>query len=398
MALNYELSLPRRVVFGWGRCTEIGRLARELGRNAVCVYGSRTLERSGITASLEKSLRESGVTIVDTLRISNEPTVLDVDDAVRQLRSPGKVESLVLLAIGGGAALDLAKAVAGMTPQPQFETVRDYLEGVGQGLTLEANPLPILAMPTTAGTGSEATKNAVIASYDPPFKKSLRDDRLIPEIVLLDPELTVSCPAKITAESGMDAITQLFESYVSRSGGSRNAGPFIQVLCEQGLTEAWQSLAEAVNNPTSQVAREKMMHAAFLSGICLANAGLGMAHGISPALGSICRVSHGAACALLLPWTLRTNAEICRTEYARLARLILVTEKRNATDEVLVERLIEEVENLCRTVGVVQKLADFGVTSDQIPEIAAQSFGSSMRNNPRTLTQEELVEILRNSS
>ena len=388
---HYSLSLPSRVLFGWGRRAEIGNLVRELGRDVVCVYGSRTLEQSGVTTSMEESLRQSGVTIVETLRISREPTVHDVDDAVRSLHSSGKAKPSVLLALGGGAAIDLAKAVAGMTPQPRYDSIRDYLEGVGRGFVMEADPLPILAVPTTSGTGSEATKNAVIGSYDPPFKKSLRDERLLPKIVLLDPELTVSCPAKITAESGMDAITQLFESYVSRK-----TCPFVQGLCEQGLVAAWHSLSEAVHNPASQAAREKMMHAAFLSGICLANGGLGMAHGVAPALGSICRVSHGAACALLLPWTIRTNAEVCRAEYARLARLLLVTEKRNTTDEILVERLIEEVENLCHVVGVAGRLADLGVTNDQIPEIAAQSFGSSMQSNPKTLTQEELVEILRN--
>ena len=390
---SWDLSLPNRIVFGWGRRREIGNLVRESGNAVVCVYGSRSLARSGVTAELEDLLRESGVTIAETLWISREPTVGDVDDAVRRLRGCGGTLPPTVLAFGGGAALDLAKAVAAMVPQPRFETVRDYLEGVGQGFVIEADPLPIFAVPTTAGTGSEATKNAVIASYDPPFKKSLRDLRLVPRTVLLDPELTVSCNAKITAESGMDAITQLFESYVSLRGDQKSP-PFVQALCEQGLVMAWHSLAEAVKNPASQAAREKMTYAAFLSGVCLANGGLGMAHGVAPALGSICGVTHGAACALLLPITLRTNAEVCRREYARLARLILATEKRNASDEFLVERLIDEVQNLCHTVGVARKLTDLGVTAGQIPKIAAHSFGASMHTNPRTLTQEELVAIL----
>ncbi len=387
--MKYELTLPQTVVFGPGRLGEIGSLSAKLGRDAIFVCGSRTLEKSGVVQKIRESLHADGVRIVDTLMISREPTVQDVDEAVGRCRTGmGKTASF-LLAFGGGAALDLAKAVAGMIPQQRFETVRDYLEGVGRGWTMEADPLPILAVPTTSGTGSEATKNAVIASYDPPYKKSLRDPGLVPKTVLIDPELTLSCPAKITAASGMDAITQLFESYVST-----HTQPFTRALCEQGLVLAWNSIVEAIETPNSITARENMAHAAFLSGICLANAGLGMAHGIAPALGTIGRVSHGAACAFLLPLTLRTNAETCQTEYARLARLLLGTKIDNETDESIVSRLIEQVEKLCDKIGATRRLSDFGVTRAMIPEIAANSLGSSMVNNPVPLTAQDVAELL----
>ena len=387
----FDLALPQRVVFGWGRRSEIGSLAKTLGNTAICVCGSRSLQRLGVMASLHDSLRANGVSVVDTITVSREPTVEDVDDAVKRLQNVGKQAFIIV--VGGGAAMDLAKAVAGMIPQPQFETVKDYLEEVGRGLTMNMTPLPILAVPTTSGTGSEATKNAVIGSFDPPFKKSLRDERLIPKIVLLDPELTTFCPAKITAESGMDAITQLFESYVSRK-----TQPFTQALCEQGLVLAWRSLAEAVADPVSQTARENMAYAAFLSGVCLANAGLGMAHGIAPALGTIGHVTHGAACALLLPLTLRCNAKVCQTEYARLARLLLPAEKQSNSDEILVERLIEDTENLCVRIGVPRRFSDVGITESDISKIAANSFGSSMKSNPRTFTVEELIDLFREMS
>ncbi len=205
-----------------------------------------------------------------------------------------------MLAIGGGAAIDLAKAAGAMAANDQSPTVKDYLENVGRDLKIVNPPLPVLAMPTTAGTGAEATKNAVISSYDPPFKKSLRDDRLMPRIALVDPELTVSVPANVTAASGMDAITQLFESYISRK-----ARPIPQALAVQGLKIAIPAIVEAVEKPDSRTAREAMAHAALLSGMALANSGLGMAHGVAPALGIHCRVPHGVACALMLPVALR---------------------------------------------------------------------------------------------
>ena len=172
-------------------------------------------------------------------------------------------------------------------------------------------------MPTTAGTGAEATRNAVISSYDPPFKKSLRDDRILPRIALIDPELTVRVPPEVTAASGMDAITQLIESYISRK-----AQPIPQALAVQGLLLAVPAIAEAVENGRSRPARERMSHAALLSGLALANSGLGLAHGIAPALGIHCRVPHGMACAVMLPSALRINRDVRQAELATLARLL----------------------------------------------------------------------------
>ncbi|MHC4398823.1 MAG: iron-containing alcohol dehydrogenase [Planctomycetota bacterium] len=387
-SMAYDFVAPRQIVFGWGRRRELPELAKALGRRALVICGSRTLVAQGVLDEIQIGLWQAGIDAVPLDTIRREPEVEDVDRAAEKVRRIGPAEGDFMLAVGGGAAIDLGKAVAAMAVNRESPTVRDYLEGVGRGLKLVHDPLPVLAMPTTAGTGCEATKNAVISSYDPPFKKSLRDNRMTPQIALVDPELTVSVPPETTAASGMDAITQLFESYISRK-----ARPIPRALAMQGLRLAVPSIAEAVRDGSSRDAREKMAHAALLSGMALANSGLGMAHGVAPALGIHCRVPHGAACAVMLPVALRTNAPARRADLARLAR-VLLGDAESASPEAAVERLIAHVEGLCQTVGVPQRLSDLGVTGEQIPAIAASSRGSSMSGNPTELSDEQLIEIL----
>jgi len=388
----YDLLLPRKIVFGAGRRREIGILAKPLGNRAILVIGSRTLEKLGIVQQLIGDLEESGISILTTKTISHEPETSDVDQLIDRLRSSLLPHDFVI-ALGGGAALDLGKAAAALLPQSiQDAPITDYLEGVGQGLKLESAPLPIIAVPTTAGTGAEATKNAVISSYSPPFKKSLRDDRMMPSVALIDPELSLHCPAKVTAESGMDAVTQLFESYVSR-----RHQPLIDALIEQGLPLAFDALPKLAKCPEDLEARCKMAYAALLSGIALANAGLGMAHGIAPALGVHCRVSHGAACALMLPSTLRTNAEVCSERYAKLARLLLRLDS-NVSDDIATEKMIGRVEELCDLLGVPRRLSDLGIDPSLIPDLAKDSKGTSMSGNPKELSTEDVAEILRKMS
>lgn len=387
-AVSYDFVAPRQIVFGWGRRREVGSLARSLGRRAFFVCGSRTLAARGALDEIAEAVRSEDVEAIHVETLSREPEVDDVDRVAALVRERGARPGDFLMALGGGAAIDLAKAVAAMATNAQSPTVKDYLEGVGRGLELVEEPLPILAMPTTAGTGCEATKNAVISSYDPPFKKSLRDHRIVPRIALVDPELTVSAPPEITAASGMDAITQLFESYISLK-----AQPIPQALAVQGLKWAVPSIAEAVADGSSRPAREKMAHAALLSGICLANSGLGMAHGVAPALGVHCRVPHGAACALMLPVALRANAEVCRAELARLAHLVFGVPPSTDPKEA-VDTLVAEVEKLCLAVGAPRRLSDLGVPAEKIPDIVASSRGSSMSGNPRELSDDELSTLL----
>jgi alcohol dehydrogenase class IV len=386
--LNYDFLAPRKIVFGWGRRRELGNLAQSLGRRAFLVTGLPEDVAKNVLPEITDSLQKNRIAVVPLRTILHEPEVADVDRQAVELRHEKPGEGDFLLAVGGGAAIDLAKALAALAVNDPDASVADYLEGVGRGLQIINPPFPVLAMPTTAGTGAEATKNAVISSYDPPFKKSLRDDRIMPQIALVDPELTVSVPPAVTAASGMDAITQLLESYISKK-----ARPIPQALAMQGLMLALPAIAEAVENPASRPAREAMAHAALLSGMALANSGLGLAHGVAAALGVHCRVPHGAACALMLPTALRINREFRQAELAQLAHAVYGGEVPDAPKEAA-DFLIEKVENLCDRVKIPRRLKDAGVNRNQIPSIVKDSRGSSMSGNPRDLNDAELQALL----
>jgi alcohol dehydrogenase class IV len=388
MQLRYDLVVPQRIVFGWGRRREIGDLAASLGRRALVINGSQTLERTGQLTKLLDLVRAAGVNVLHATSISHEPEVADVDRLTREfIQSNSRIGDFVI-GIGGGSAIDLAKAAAAMATNRESESVADYLEGVGRGLKIDKPPLPMIAVPTTAGTGSEATKNAVISSYDPPFKKSLRSDQMVPRIVLIDPQLTVSMPPQVTAYTGMDAITQLIESYISR-----RANPISQTLAIHGLQNAISALTEAVADGGCQWARETMAHAALLSGAALANSGLGLAHGVAAALGSICRTAHGLACAVMLPVALRANQAVCQPQLAMLARLN--GSAKSEDDQAAAEAFIRHIEGLVSTVGIPRQLRELGVAQEQIPALVQGSHGNSLSGNPRDVNDEELHEILR---
>jgi alcohol dehydrogenase class IV len=383
---SYDFMAPGRIVFGWGRREELGQLARTLGRRAFVIVGSRTLKRSG-TGELVDRLRSADVDTIVAGSTSREPLVEDVDAVSSSLREHGAGEGDLVIGIGGGAAMDLAKAVSAMATNSESETVRDYLEGVGSGLQLRNSPLPVLAVPTTSGTGSEVTRNAVISSHAPVFKKSLRSDGMIPRIALVDPELSSTLPPKTTAATGMDALTQLIESYISR-----RARPIPQALALQGTRLAAAHLVTAVKSGADRAAREAMAHAALLSGLALANSGLGMAHGVAAALGIHFDVPHGLACAVMLPVALRTNRQVRHGELELLAEALCG--RRAESPEAAVNAALEKVDELCAELDIPTRLSDFGVGPEDIPKLVDSSRGNSMNGNPRELSDEELTSIL----
>lgn len=384
---SYNFLAPPRIAFGWRRRHEAGALAQTLGTRAFLVTGSRTLESQGTLAEISESLRQAGVEPVPVASISREPLVEDVDGAVAVLRRLGAGGGDLVLAVGGGSAIDLAKAAAALVTNTPGDSVQDYLEGVGKGLQLDSAPLPLLAMPTTSGTGSEATKNAVVSSYAPPFKKSLRSDQMLPRIVLIDPELSISVPPQVTAWTGMDAITQLIESYICRK-----RKPLPQALALQGLELAVPAIGEAVRDGASRTAREHMAHAALLSGMALANSGLGLAHGVAAALGVHCRVPHGLACAVMLPAAMRVNRPVCEAEFARLAEPL--TGKTWASRTAAADAAVARILDLNAELGIPQRLSQVGVLYAQLGELVPSSRGNSMSGNPRELSDPELRDLL----
>jgi alcohol dehydrogenase class IV len=385
-SMQFDLRLPSKVVFGWGRRKEIGKLTAPLAGRAWVVSGSRTLDKAGVIDELTAALKTVGVEPLRLETLTREPEVADVDAAVDHVKQRlGSRDCIV--AIGGGAALDLGKAISGLAPQPSQASVKDYLEGVGRGLQIERPPLPMIAVPTTAGTGTEATKNAVISCFDPPFKKSLRDERLVPQVVLIDPELTVSNPKTVTAYSGMDAITQLIESLVTKK-----TNPVTQALCMDGLRAAIPALPIAVENPTDRPAREAMAYAAWISGVTLANAGLGLAHGVAAALGVHCKVAHGLACAVMLPAAMRVNLAQCEDQFAEVGDLF--GDSHAASTHEAAQHAIDGIVALGLRIGIPSRLRDLGVAQNQLAALVPASRGNSMSGNPVDLSDDQLGELL----
>lgn len=384
--MNYDFLCPQQIHFGWGRFSEVGQFANCLGTRGLIISGSRSLEAHGVIDELMRLLSRVNINSELIRTISNEPQVSDVDQVTNLLRQTGVRAGDFLIGIGGGSGLDLTKACAAMVTNRESDTVLDYLEGVGSGLVLTQSPLPMLAIPTTSGTGSEVTKNAVISNHSPAFKKSLRSDQMIPNLVLCDPELSCSVPPDITAQTGMDAITQLLESYIS----SRSR-PIPQALCLQGLKLALPVLSEVVENGSFRSGRENMSHAALLSGVALANSGLGMAHGVAPALGIHCDIPHGLACAVMLPATLKANFSVCQKEYAEITRFI--APDLSLTEPEAAHYLIDQIQSLNDRIRIPRKLSNLGVTRSQIPKLVASSRGNSMNGNPREISDTELEQI-----
>jgi len=384
---HYEFRAPGRIVLGCGRRRELGALARELGTRAFVVCGSRTLEQMGRLAEIRAHLETAGVASEVVARISREPRIADVDEAVAQVRARQPGPDDLVLAVGGGSALDLGKAIAGLARQAQPGTVKNYLEGVGQGWKLTGPLLPVLAVPTTGGTGSEATKNAVISVLDPPCKKSLRADGLVPRTVLIDPVLSVDLPPDVTAHTGLDALTQLIESTIST-----RAQPLPQALARQGIELARTALPAVYSDGSNLEARTQMAHAALLSGLSLANSGLGIAHGIAAGLGALCPVPHGLACALLLPVAWRVNLSVAGPALAEIGTLL--TGRTWPNDRAAGEAGLAWLDDLLSFLKIPRRLREIGLPASQLPALVPASRGNSMDGNPVQLDDRALLALL----
>jgi alcohol dehydrogenase len=382
--------LPR-IVFGEGAIGELSALIGPFGRNALLVTGKRSLRESPAFAPLMAGLRLTHAR-VDTTEVDGEPSPDLVDDAVRRFHGSG-VD--VVIAIGGGSVLDAGKAIAGLLPHGN--SVLDHLEGVGRGVPYEGPALPFIAVPTTAGTGSEATKNAVLSRCGAGgFKKSFRHDCLVPRVAVVDPDLLAGCPPGLIAADGMDAITQLVESYTSS-----RSGPLTDVLALSGLEAAREGLFEWYDQADPSAGRSKMAYAALLSGITLAQTGLGAVHGLASPLGAMFPIPHGLVCGTLLAVATEVNVRALEQreprhpaldKYARLGSLLTREGHGEAAGarRALVECLSGWTEKLS-----LPRLGDYGLQGGDVERVVAESRGSSMKTNPIVLTDEEVGEIVR---
>jgi alcohol dehydrogenase class IV len=383
--MHFEFSTASRIVFGEGAIEQAGTIAAGLGRRALVVTGAAT-ERAGRLLTL---LSEDGVIAV-AFSVAGEPTVQTIEEGTRA----GRTEHCDhVIAIGGGSALDAGKAIAAMlTNQDDEHRLLDFLEVIGGARQLRHAPLPFFAIPTTAGTGSEMTRNSVIASPEHRVKVSLRSPLMLARVALIDPQLTYDLPPAITATTGIDALTQLVEPFVCNG-----ANPLTDAICVEGLPRIARSLRRAVRDGHHPAAREDMAVASLFGGMALANAGLGAVHGMAGPMGGMFPAPHGALCAALLPSAVAVNLRALRQRepanpvierYSRIAQLL--TGDAGATAEDGVEWLRELVSDLG-----IEALGGYGVKSEHIPEIvAAAQRASSMKANPIALTADELGEIV----
>jgi alcohol dehydrogenase class IV len=363
-----------RIVFGRGTFSRVGELAGSLGKHALVVYnGQQPLDR--LNPLRTTHFRQRG-----------EPTVADVDRAVETARA---ANCDCVIAIGGGSAIDAAKAVAGLLANGG--SALDYMEVVGKGQKISRPALPWMAIPTTAGTGAEATRNAVVGFPEKQFKASIRSELLLPRVALIDPELAINVPPAVTAASGMDALCQCIESYTSAG-----ANPITDALALRGIAAA-RSLRRAVADGGDLDAREDMALAALLSGITLTSAGLGAVHGFAAPLGANFPVPHGVVCAALLPHVIEANVRAGATphRYATVGRTLAGDD--TMSEEKAIERAVIETASLARDLSI-PRLSSFGLTRQRIPEMTALARkASSMRYNPVSLSDEALGIILENA-
>lgn len=391
MIANFQMANLPKIQFGWGIRDQFAHALTEQGYQSVVLISGQFLARpGGFSSELITQLQQAGIR-VNVFVVSGEPSPDLVDEIVKA--SPNNAEAVI--GIGGGSVLDAAKAVAGLIPSQT--SVMDYLEGVGKGLKLAGNTLPFIAMPTTAGTGSETTKNAVLSRRGE-FKKSFRADKLLAKEVWLDPSFLQTCPADVLYSTGMDAFTQLLESYTTLK-----ANPITDALAWQGMT-LFNGAFEAINS--GNIEQQKtgyghLMLAASLSGITLANAGLGAVHGLAGPLGAFFEAPHGVLCAALLAPITEANIQALKesdaahatdtlAKYAQIGTLFTPL-SQNKTDSL--SGLVEHLKHLTQTY-IPNRLSDYGVQKEGLEPVMKNCRSGSMTGNPLTLSDETLLSAI----
>ena len=381
-SFQFEFATASRILFGPGAVAGIGESARALGSCALLVTG-----RHPARAVRVRSLLETGGVMAVPFFVTGEPTIEMVAKGIEQAR---RERCDLVIGCGGGSAMDTAKAVAVLLTNEGGPL--DYLEVIGRGRPITKPGVPCIAVPTTAGSGAEVTRNAVLASSEDKVKASLRSHFLLPRLAIVDPELTRDLPPAITSVTGLDALTQLIEPYVCR-----RANPVTDGFCTTGLRLVARSLRRAWENGYDTSARQDMSLASLCSGLALANAGLGAVHGFAAPIGGAFSAPHGAVCAALLPVVMEVNLRALRSRCPgapTIARYGQIAEILTGHAGASAEAGVAWVRELCR-VFAVQGLGSYGVRTSDAPALADKAAkASSMKANPVTLTREELEEIL----
>lgn len=379
--MRFEFATATRIIFGAGTLSELGAIVASMGKCALVVIGCSPENAEKLFAVLD----EAGVRHVP-FNVCGEPTVTLAREGVALAAQEG---CDLVIGFGGGSAVDTGKAIAALATNPGDPV--DYLEVIGAGKPITQPPLPYIAIPTTSGTGAEVTRNAVLASEEHQVKVSLRSPLMLPRLALVDPEMTYTVPPEVTASTGMDALTQVLEPYVSHK-----ANPMTDAFCREGLTRAGRSLRRAYEQGDPQ-SREDMALTSLLSGLALANAALGAVHGFAGPLGGMFPIPHGVACARLLPYVMETNVRALRQrdpQNPALRRYQEVAEILTGKPGATAEEGVEWVTTLCHDLKIAG-LSAFGIERKDFPDIVEKSMkASSMKGNPLVLTADELTGIL----
>jgi alcohol dehydrogenase class IV len=371
---RFEFTTAARIVFGPGKIQTLASLAQPLGKRALVVSGANPARAAKALADIPANY----------FSVPSEPTLALVREGVKAARACD-----YLIGFGGGSAMDAAKAIAALTPNSGEPL--DYLEVIGRGHPLELAPLPFVMVPTTAGTGAEVTRNAVLGSPEHGLKASLRSPLLVARLALIDPDLTLETPPAVTASTGLDTLTQLIEPFVSS-----RSNPFTDLFCLEGLRLVPAALPKVFHDGADRGARAEMAFASLLSGLSLANAGLGIVHGFAGPLGGLLNAPHGALCAAVLPHGIQINIRVLRErlpdsealiKYKQVAQLLTGDSKAEAEDAVTY------ISNFCRILGI-SSLRSHGLETSAIPDLAAKvEKASSTKANPIALSARELAEI-----
>lgn len=380
--MRFEFATAGRICFGPGRAMGMVEEISSLGRAAFVLAGSTAERHKGLIAAVDRQ----GLACT-RFSVTGEPTTEMVARAIAAARES---DTEVVIGIGGGSVIDTGKVVAAMLTNEG--ALENYLEVVGAGRPLQEPPAPYVAIPTTAGTGAEVTRNAVLCVPERQVKVSMRSPFLLPHLAIVDPLLTHSMPPELTASTGLDALTQLIEAFVSNQ-----ANPLTDGICREGLQRTGRSLRRAFENGTDAQAREDMALAGLFSGLALANAKLGAVHGFAGPLGGMIDIPHGVVCGRLLPLVIEANVQALRERAAdspALARYDEIARLLTGDSVATASEAVAWIQDLC-TVFALPGLRRYGLTENSLAEAVAKAQkASSMKGNPIVLHDDELLGVL----
>ncbi len=380
--MKFQFATADRIIFGNGMLKVLGDIVLSLGRRALIVTGSGSVPMDDLV-----SILESSNVVWEMFRVGHEPDVPSIQAGIAQAKV---AESDVVIGFGGGSSIDSAKSIAAL--MTNLGSLMDYLEVIGDGKKIQHAPAPIIAIPTTAGTGAEVTRNAVIASPEFNVKVSMRDPKMIPDVAIVDPELTYTMPPSVTASTGMDAFTQVIEAYVSN-----RANPITDALAREGIQRGARSLLAAYQDGENKAAREDMALTSLFGGLALANGGLGAVHGFAGPIGGMFHAPHGEICASLLPYVMKYNVKVLAEmpgHEEMIARYEDVARWVTGDPDAGIENGVAFIQNLADALDI-PGLHEMGIEKDDFDRIIQKSIvSSSMQKNSVELSEDVLKTIL----